>query len=416
MANRGGGVKDLRHRKLYELKTDSEDKDVIAVELLIDVQESMGMNVCNTVAENTSVYISEIIGSGKIGLRIASNLCTERMASAFFKIPLSNLSWKEVSGKEVAQGIINAYEFAFHDKYRASTHNKGIMNGIDAVALALGQDWRAIESSAHTYAAINGDYKPLTHYKIVKSKNGEEFLLGKIELPIACATKGGALNSNSSYGVAHMIAGNPNGRQLAGMLACVGLAQNFAAIRALSIEGIQKGHMNLHAKNIAISAGVPTDLISEAVEYMKEKGNYDVITAQEFLTTIQDISPLQNEIFMHHSYNWMLSHVILLNKFEPIPGLINVNRSKHISLRYRLRLITILIGHIVSTIHSKHEGEGIDQIIATCRGEAIVYEVSKNTVEIHNFLIEIIATFNQTINSYVKNRYLKEVSSPWLIR
>ena len=185
MAQRGGGVKSVRHRKIYEIQTDSEGKDVIVVELLINVQEAMGMNICNTVAEATSEFIKQIIGDGKIGLRITSNLCLERMATALFKIPVDKLAWKDVSGKEVAQGIMTAFEFAKKDQARATTHNKGIMNGIDAVAIALGQDWRAIESASHSFAALNGGYEPLTQYRLGKDKFDKEYLFGKLELPMA---------------------------------------------------------------------------------------------------------------------------------------------------------------------------------------------------------------------------------------
>ena len=185
MLERGGGVKRIRHRKIYELQTDDEFKDVIVVELLIDVQESMGMNISNTVAEGTSEYVRNIIGQGKVGLRITSNLCLERMATAFFKIPVEKLSWKSFSGKEVAAGFLNAYEFAKNDVKRATTHNKGIMNGIDAVAIALGQDWRAIESASHAYATLEGGYRPLTKYRIGRDGKGKEHFLGELELPLS---------------------------------------------------------------------------------------------------------------------------------------------------------------------------------------------------------------------------------------
>ena len=285
MVKRGGGVKNIRHRKLYQIITDDEFKDVIAIELLVNVQESMGMNICNTIAEKTSVFIKKLIGNGKIGLRITTNLCLERMASAFFKIPVENLSWKTMSGREVANGILNAYQFALNDKFRCWTHNKGIMNGIDSVAVALGQDWRAIESAAHTYASLDDGYKPLTQYKIAKDAQGAECLMGKIELPLAWASKGGALATSKAYLLTHMILKNPSGRQIAGILACVGLAQNFAAIKALAVEGIQKGHMNLHARNIAVSAGTPPHLINEVVDYMIQKDSINVETAKLYMDT-----------------------------------------------------------------------------------------------------------------------------------
>ena len=181
-----------------------------------------------------------------------------------FHIPLKNLTWKSIPGEEVAKRVLEAQRFAELDHYRATTHNKGILNGIDAVALAIGQDWRAIESAAHSYAAISGKYQPLTKYKIV----GDQFY-GRIEMPISVGSKGGAIKSNPSYQNTMMILGYPDAQEISNIMISVGLAQNFAALRALSIEGIQRGHMNLHARNVAIRAGIPTELINDAVSFMK---------------------------------------------------------------------------------------------------------------------------------------------------
>lgn len=158
MQSRGGGVVDLRWRKLAS--------DMIVVELLVDVREAMGANVINTIAEATAPFVQELLGQGSIGIRILSNLCTERMTIATFEIPVEKLAWKGAAGEQVANKILEAHRFAQVDQYRATTHNKGIMNGVDAVAVALGQDWRAIESAAHSYAAINGKYGPLSDYRI----------------------------------------------------------------------------------------------------------------------------------------------------------------------------------------------------------------------------------------------------------
>lgn len=160
---------------------------------------------------------------------------------------MDKLAWKGVTGREVAQKMIDTYRFATLDQWRATTHNKGVMNGIDAVAVALGQDWRAVESAAHSYASISGKYKPLTSYKI----EGDYFL-GRLEIPISVGTKGGAISTNPSYIATHQIMGYPTTEELAQVMVSVGLAQNMAAIRAMSIEGIQRGHMNLHARNMAI--------------------------------------------------------------------------------------------------------------------------------------------------------------------
>lgn len=158
--------------------------------------------------------------------------------------------------------------------YRAATHNKGIMNGIDSVCLATGQDWRAVEASAHTYANRTGRYMPLTHYEIVQ-KNGEEYFKGSLELPIAVASVGGVINKNPLYKSTFEIMGHPNAQELSQILVCVGLAQNFAALRALAIEGIQNGHMRLHGRTIAKNAGVPDHLVTQACEYMTIMKKYD---------------------------------------------------------------------------------------------------------------------------------------------
>lgn len=249
MCQRGGGVTDLRWRKLSE--------DMIVVELFVDVREAMGANIINTIAESTAPFIQELLGQGAVGIRILSNLCTERMTRATFEIPVSKLSWKGAPGEQVAKKILEAHRFAQLDQYRATTHNKGIMNGIDAVAIALGQDWRAIESAAHSFAALKGRYSPLSDYRVV---NG--VLKGSIELPISVGTKGGAISTNPSYVNTLQIMGFPSATDIAQVMASVGLAQNFAALRAMSIEGIQRGHMNLHARNVAIQAGIPTSLVN----------------------------------------------------------------------------------------------------------------------------------------------------------
>lgn len=173
---------------------------------------------------------------------------------------------------------MEAYQFADSDQYRATTHNKGIMNGIDAVAVATGQDWRAIESAAHSYASIGGRYSPLTKYYI---KNG--VLHGSIEMPISVGTKGGATRANPSYSNTLKILGYPNAVDLAQIMLSVGLAQNLAALRALSIEGIQRGHMNLHARNVAISADVPTEWITDCVSFMKVRNRINEKAAITYL-------------------------------------------------------------------------------------------------------------------------------------
>ena len=202
MKKRGGGVVNLRHRRL--------STDMVVVELLVNVCDSMGANVINSVCEATAPFIHQLVAQGQVGIKILSNLCTERMTISTFEIPVNKLAWKGCSGADVAAKIIDAYRFAQMDQFRATTHNKGILNGIDAVAVALGQDWRAIESAAHSYASIDGKYKPLSHYCIEDS-----MLKGSLEIPISVGTKGGAISTNPSYINTHKIMGFPTAIELA---------------------------------------------------------------------------------------------------------------------------------------------------------------------------------------------------------
>lgn len=256
---------------------------MLIIHVLVDVCESMGANLVTTVAEGLAPKILELCKSGRYVLRIVSNLNEERRAKASFTIPVSKLKYKNVEGIDVAKGIIEAYAMANEDKYRASTHNKGIMNGVDAVALALGQDWRALEAGAHAWASRTGNYRTLTEYKLIKDKSNEIYLYGTCEFPVAVGVRGGAVQAHPIMEFTHGIAGNPTSRELGEMLVCVGLAQNFAAIRALVTEGIQRGHMSLHSRNIAIGAGAPPHLVSEVSNYMISRGRIDIETASDYL-------------------------------------------------------------------------------------------------------------------------------------
>ncbi|MEW6328997.1 MAG: hydroxymethylglutaryl-CoA reductase, degradative [Candidatus Micrarchaeota archaeon] len=227
----GGGAKEVEARAILTPRG-----EMLIIYLYVDVRDAMGANAVNTMAEMLAPRAEEITG-GKARLRIVSNLATKRLAraGAVFK--------RDVVGEDVVEGVLDAYEFARANGYRCATHNKGIMNGIDAVALATGNDWRALEAGAHSYACMSGKYQPLTSYE--KNKSGD--LLGKIELPLAAGTVGGATRHPTAR-VALKILGVNGARELACVMAGVGLAQNFAALRALATEGIQKGHMKLHAR------------------------------------------------------------------------------------------------------------------------------------------------------------------------
>lgn len=267
----GGGAKDLEV-KLIKTRVG----EMLIVHLLVDCRDAMGANVVNTMCESVSPYI-ERITEGKTLLKIVSNLANKRIAKAEVTIKKES-----IGGEEVVDAIVNAYEFAFSDPYRAATHNKGIMNGVTAVALATGNDTRALEAGAHAYASIYGEYKPLSSW--FKDENGN--LVGKIELPIAAGIIGGA-TSNSIAKICLKILNVKRAKELAEVMASVGLAQNFAALKALATEGIQKGHMRLHARNIAQMAGANDEEIDKVVEKMVKEKKIRFDRAKELLIELR---------------------------------------------------------------------------------------------------------------------------------
>ncbi|HDJ27104.1 MAG TPA: hydroxymethylglutaryl-CoA reductase, degradative [Aciduliprofundum sp.] len=266
----GGGARDLEVRVL-----ESPIGPMVVVHLLVDVRDAMGANAVNTMAEAVAPRLEQITG-GRALLRILSNLAVHRLARAWVRYAA------DVVGEEVVQGVHAAWAFAYADPFRAATHNKGIMNGIDAVAIATGNDWRAIEAGAHAYAALKG-YRPLTTWEI----DGNGDLVGTIELPIQVGVIGGATKTHPKAAIARKILGVSGARELAEVMAAVGLAQNFAALRALATEGIQKGHMKLHARNIAIMAGARGPEIDLVVREMLNIGKVRVDIAREILGKIR---------------------------------------------------------------------------------------------------------------------------------
>ena len=264
----GGGAKDVRAKVIHTIRG-----AMVIAELLVDCRDAMGANAVNTMAEAVAPMIEKITG-GKVLLRIISNLATERLARAWTVVDK-----EEVGGEEVVDGIVDAYAFAAADPYRAATHNKGILNGIIAVALATCNDHRAIEAGAHAYAARSGHYSPLS----VWEKNEDGDLVGSIELPLAVGIIGGATKVHPVAKVALKILGVKTARELSEVMAAVGLAQNLAALRALAHEGIQRGHMSLHARNIAIMAGATGDLIDLIAERMVEERKIRMDRAKELL-------------------------------------------------------------------------------------------------------------------------------------
>ncbi|RLE73126.1 MAG: hydroxymethylglutaryl-CoA reductase, degradative [Thermoprotei archaeon] len=264
----GGGAKDLEVRVI-----DSPIGPMVIVHLIVDVKDAMGANAVNTMAEAVAPTIERITG-GKVYLRIVSNLADKRLVRAKVKV------YKEdIGGEEVVDGIVAAWAFAAADPYRAATHNKGIMNGVIAVALATAQDHRAIEAGAHAYAARNGRYEPLSKWE--KDKDGN--LVGTLEMPMAVGIVGGATKAHPVARIALKILGVKSADELAKVMGAVGLAQNFAALRALATEGIQRGHMRLHARNIAISVGAKGELIDRIVEIMVREGKINYDRAKELL-------------------------------------------------------------------------------------------------------------------------------------
>lgn len=268
LSKMGKGAKEITCK---EIKT--EVGPMLIVELLIDVGDAMGANVTNTMCEAIAPLIEKLTG-GRVVLRILSNYSTRRMvrATAIF-------DKQGVGGEQVIDNIILAYQFAVNDEYRAVTHNKGTMNGIIAVANATGQDNRAIEAAANAFAAHSGRYGSLTKWS--KDKNGN--LIGNIELPLSVGIVGGIINVHPMAKICTKILGVTSAQELACIMASVGLAQNFSAIRALATEGIQKGHMKLHAKNIASAAGAKPEQIDKIVQKMVQENNISLNRAKELL-------------------------------------------------------------------------------------------------------------------------------------
>jgi hydroxymethylglutaryl-CoA reductase len=269
----GGGAKDIRVRTI-----DSDLGPMLIVHLHFDVRDAMGANAVNTACERLAPELMAIT-EGRALLRILSNLADERLARARVTIPEEALSFESFSGEAVAEGIELAWAFAAADPYRAATHNKGIMNGIDAVTLATGNDWRAIEAGAHAYAAREGRYTSLSTWR----RDGEGHLVGTLTLPLALGTVGGATRVHPTARVALKILGVTNARELAEIIVSVGLAQNLAAIRALATEGIQKGHMNLHARQVAIAAGATGTDIDQISQKMVEDRRVRIDYAETLL-------------------------------------------------------------------------------------------------------------------------------------
>ncbi|WP_119067979.1 hydroxymethylglutaryl-CoA reductase, degradative [Aggregatilinea lenta] len=274
----GGGARGIELRPLPETPAGP----MLIVHLLFDVRDAMGANAINTTAERLAPMIAEITG-GRVNLRILSNLADRRKARAECTIPAAALSTDAADGPAVARAIVEAAAFAVADPYRAATHNKGVMNGMDAVAIATGNDWRALEAGAHAWAARSGQYTSLTEWTL--DARGD--LHGQLELPVAVGTIGGATRVHPAAQIALRILGTRSASQLAQIMAAVGLAQNLAAIRALATEGIQRGHMSLHARQMAVAAGASGDAVTIVAERMVEDGIITTQHAAEILDALR---------------------------------------------------------------------------------------------------------------------------------
>ncbi|MGM0405038.1 MAG: hydroxymethylglutaryl-CoA reductase, degradative [Thermoplasmatota archaeon] len=271
LVEHGGGCRDIRCRVI-----DSRYGSYLIVHLLVDCRDAMGANAVNTMAEAVAPLVEEVTG-GKVCLRILSNLAKYRLARARVKYS------KDDIGEETVEGVLQAYEFARVDPFRCATHNKGVMNGVTAVVSATGNDTRAVEAGAHSYAAMGG-YSPLT----VWEKNDDGDLVGSIEIPVPVGLIGGATSSHDVAKVNLKILGVDSAQELGEVMASVGLAQNFAALRALSTEGIQKGHMKLHAQNVAIAAGAGEDVVEEVAAKMVDEGKVRADRAREIIKELEE--------------------------------------------------------------------------------------------------------------------------------
>ncbi|MBN2555046.1 MAG: hydroxymethylglutaryl-CoA reductase, degradative [Anaerolineales bacterium] len=278
LVNLGGGARDLEIRILEHTPVGT----MLIVHLIYDTRDAMGANAINTAVEFLAPRIESDCG-GRVHLRILSNLSDRRLAHAQVCIPAPSLAFDSFSGDVVRDGIIEAWAFAEADPYRAATHNKGIMNGIDAVVLATGNDWRAVEAGAHAYAARSGRYTSLSHWKSDADGN----LRGELTLPLALGVIGGATRVHPAARASLALMGVSTSQELAQIAASVGLAQNLAALRALATEGIQRGHMTLHARQIAIAAGAAGDEISKVAGQIVSENNINLEYAQKVLGTLR---------------------------------------------------------------------------------------------------------------------------------
>ena len=277
IVKRGGGARDLHVEQI------KGETDFLVVYLHVDTQEAMGANMLNTMLEALKPVLEEL-SQGQSLMGILSNYATDSLVTASCRIAFRYLSRQKDQGREIAEKIALASQFAQSDPYRAATHNKGIFNGIDAILIATGNDWRAIEAGAHAFASRDGRYQGLSRWKLDLER---EELVGEMTLPMPVATKGGSIGLNPRVALSHELLGNPSARELAQIIVSTGLAQNFAALKALVSTGIQQGHMKLQAKSLALLAGASESEVAPLVERLIADKTFNLETAQRYLENLR---------------------------------------------------------------------------------------------------------------------------------
>ena len=277
IVKRGGGARDLRVEKI------KGETDFLVVYLHVDTQEAMGANMLNTMLEALKPVLEEL-SQGQSLMGILSNYATDSLVTASCRIAFRYLSSQKDQGREIAEKMTLASQFAQADPYRAATHNKGIFNGIDAILIATGNDWRAIEAGAHAFASRDGRYQGLSRWTLDLER---EELVGDMTLPMPVATKGGSIGLNPRVALSHELLGNPSAKELAQIIVSIGLAQNFAALKALVSTGIQQGHMKLQAKSLALLAGASESEVAPLVERLIAEKTFNLETAQRYLENLR---------------------------------------------------------------------------------------------------------------------------------
>ena len=277
IVKRGGGARDLHVEQI------KGETDFLVVYLHVDTQEAMGANMLNTMLEALKPVLEEL-SQGQSLMGILSNYATDSLVTASCRIAFRYLSRQKDQGREIAEKIALANQFAQADPYRAATHNKGIFNGIDAILIATGNDWRAIEAGAHAFASRDGHYQGLSRWTLDLER---EELVGEMTLPMPVATKGGSIGLNPRVALSHELLGNPSAKELAQLIVSIGLAQNFAALKALVSTGIQQGHMKLQAKSLALLAGASESEVAPLVERLIAEKTFNLETAQRYLENLR---------------------------------------------------------------------------------------------------------------------------------